>query len=43
MKMRNELIKEILFNKSINKNIPQCVYTKVIIKSPIPKQNFWKI
>ncbi len=40
MKMGNELIKEIISYKSINKDIPKFVYTKVVIKSPITKKEF---
>ena len=40
MKNGNECIKEIISNESINKDIQKFVYTKVIIKSPIPKKEF---
>ena len=40
MKMGNELIKEVLSYKSINKDIPKFFYTKAEIKSPIPKKEF---
>lgn len=40
MKMGNDLINSIISNKSINKDIPKYVYTKIIIKSPISKKEF---
>ena len=41
MKNGNECIKEIISNESINKDIQKFVYTKVIIKSPIPNKRIF--